>query len=135
MVRWCCEPLKRPRAQPRQSPRAQLSQNPRVQPRHFPFQKARRLLSKIHISIFLRCPWHILFSELPLKLLATNKGQGASENGMLLSNWNGGGEVKYPFHEFHSVLALKKDYDWSIITSIIVSKISRSFLNSKKNMF
>lgn len=71
--------------------------------------KGSRLLSKIQVSICLRCPWHILFSELPLKLLATNKGASASENGMLLSNWNGGGEVKYPFHEFHSVLALKKD--------------------------
>ena len=44
VVRWCCEPLKRPRAQRRQSPRAQRrqspraqpSQNPRVQPRHLP---------------------------------------------------------------------------------------------------
>ena len=50
VVRWCCEPLKRPRAQPRQSPRAQPSQNPRVQPRHLPPMTSQNVLGHYHFS-------------------------------------------------------------------------------------
>ena len=50
VVRWCCEQLKRPRAQPRQSPRAQLSQNPRVQPRHYPEIIFKHALEKGYVG-------------------------------------------------------------------------------------